>query len=153
MHEEDAGDERERTGALLDQCAVCGICGQPCRHEDATPDEPASYRCPSDCQPAITAADLEKRVGQAVIGRLYTPAGLARMAAAEQLLHQLGYELPQPVALSLPHAVRQWTRDFDQDTRKAVVRDWLLAVVLNPPRSRHEDAELFFAWRRPRDGI
>jgi len=148
--EENDGKEQDARGALLEQCAVCGICGEPYRHEEATPDEPSVYRCPSECQPAIAAEELEQRVGQAVMDRLCTPAGLARMAAAEQLLRHLGYDLRRPAPLSPAHAARQWTHDYDHGARRASIRDSLLAVVLNPSRSRHGETELFFAWRSPR---
>ncbi|MEU7067446.1 hypothetical protein [Streptomyces sp. NPDC046161] len=135
--------------AVLEGRVVCGVCGEPCLY---APAGPGAYRCGSGCQPAAPAAELEQRVGRAVMERLYSPGGLARMAAAQELLHGLGIELSYPVPVSPRHAVHQWSHDFDQDTRRSTVSDALLAVVLGPPSQGGggEDVRLFFAWRHPR---
>ncbi|WP_162833164.1 hypothetical protein [Streptomyces sp. CB09001] len=147
--EEQAGKRPEAREPLLDQCAVCGLCGEPCRYAHTAPGEPARYYCRSDCQPAVPAAELEARVGRAVMERLCTPAGLARMAAAEQLLRRLGHELPEPVPRSAAHAVRQWDLVLDEASRRSAVRESLLSVALSPSRDRPEAVRLFYAWRRP----
>ncbi|MFE3765505.1 hypothetical protein ACFXPI_27515 [Streptomyces sp. NPDC059104] len=138
--------------AVLEGRVVCGVCGEPCLYAPAAPAAPAVYRCRAGCQPDAAAAGLERRVGRAVMERLYSPGGLVRMAAAQELLHVLGIELAHPVPVSPRHAVHQWSNDFDQDMRRSTVNDALLAVVLGPPPpgGGGEEAGLFFAWRRPR---
>ncbi|MFF4474411.1 hypothetical protein ACFYZ3_33255 [Streptomyces sp. NPDC001599] len=152
VSEEQAGKRREAQEPqepLLDQCAVCGLCGEPCRYAHTAPGEPAGYCCPSGCQPAVPAAELETRVGRAVMERLCTPAGLARMAAAQELLRRLGHELPEPVPVSVAHAMRQWDLVLDEASRRSAVRESLLSVALSPSRGRPDAVRLFFAWRRP----
>ncbi|GHB75742.1 hypothetical protein GCM10010347_52750 [Streptomyces cirratus] len=136
-------------GAVLEGRVVCGACGEPCLY---APAGPGAYLCGSGCQPAVPAAELEQRVGRAVMERLYSPGGLVRMAAAQELLHGLGVELAYPVPVSARHAVHQWSHDFDRDTRRSTVSDALLAVVVGPAPQGDSGGEvrLFFAWRRPR---
>ncbi|MFG2130591.1 hypothetical protein ACGFNV_22620 [Streptomyces sp. NPDC048751] len=96
----------------------------------------------------MPAAELEQRVGRAVLERMWTADRLARMAAAQELLDRLGYDLPHRVPVSLKHALHQWEYEFDDETRRALVRDALIAVVLFPVARPDSDDELSLCWRR-----
>src|SRR5205085_2813803 len=106
------------------------------------------YACPSGCRPPVPADALELRVGRAVMERMWTPDRLARMAAAQQLLDELRYEMRYRVPVSLKHALRQWEHEFDRETRGGLVRETVRVIVLFPAARPEEGDDLFFAWRR-----
>jgi hypothetical protein len=88
------------------------------------------------------------RVGRAVMERMWTPDRLARLAAAQELLDELGYDMRHRVPVSLKHALRQWEYEFDGETRGALVREAVLVIVVLPAAGPERDGDLFYAWRR-----
>lgn len=147
---EAGAEERAEQPAALAGTVLCGGCGEPLEHGPA-PSVPAPsgvYGCPSGCRPPVPADALELRVGRAVMERMWTPRTLARMALAQELLDELRYDLRYRVPVSLKHALHQWEYEFDPDTRRALVREAMLAAVLFPAVRPGADDELFFAWRR-----
>lgn len=134
-------------GAVLAGTVLCGGCGEWLVHREA----PAGvYACPCGCRPPVAAAELDRRVGRAVLERMWTADTLARMAAAQELLDRLGYGLHHRVPVSLKHALRQWEHEFDDGTRRALVRDAVIVIVLFPVARPDSDDDLFLGWRRVR---
>ena len=146
--------------SVLAGTVLCGGCGEPLVHREAGAAA-GVYACPSGCRPPVPAAELDRRVGRAVLERMWTADTLARMAAAQELLDRLGYGLHHRVPVSLKHALYQWEHEFDDETRRALVQDAVIVIVLFPAArlpaagpdsldSADSDGELFLGWRRVR---
>jgi len=148
--------------SVLAGTVLCGGCGEPLVHREVAA---GVYACPSGCRPPVSAVELDRRVGEAVLERMWTADTLARMAAAQEMLDRLGYGLHHRVPVSLKHALHQWEHEFDNETRRALVRDAVIVIVLFPAArpcspdspdsldstdSAHFDDDLFLGWRRVR---